>query len=822
MTGSAFPAPALAWPPRLFRRWLPLLMLLSLAGGLLGAYRLALSLGEPFPGFVLLWRKEYRVFTVSWVTPPYWSGPVAGVMINDRILCIDGYTPNPGVYGLDPRYAQYPCPNGQKNYAVIFRELNQTGIHNVDFFIDRAGKLMTIPNVPLVPFTFGMLLETFFPSFLLGLVLLGLGYVVFRANPGFEINLVFGLLMLASSNFAFNNALAGHITDRQFNTGWITMLQIVPWFPLMGALIFHMITLLSSPGPLSAAARVILRPYYLLSWAILIIGETVFLFNSVPALMPLMWVYLISAILSCIFSLGWSLVSLILAYKRTEQLQVHRQTGLVLAAFVLGILICLPFAGLLFANYLAFPYMQGLPYAALVVLAIIAYAILRYQLFAARTQILTLLLVLVVSVVVALIVYLPIARQIGFVPLLGSSVLAGSVFAGRFKPLGFLDRLLHREEMDFQVVERFDQRIGQAQGIEQLARTAIQALKDELETGRVNLWLLDPDQPVLEYYVENRPVETLAWNPALASQVLQTAGPVYANSATAQGFVSNVPEGLRLHPGGLWVPIRERDQAFGLLYLGPRWTGEVFSEDDLRLVWLLTAQLGLAFGNLRQMERLQAVQRLILQAEENERYKIARELHDTILQFLQALTFGLDSIKNNPARLSKRVEDWQGRISSESSHLRDLLGYLRTPETLERRGLPASLEALFGAMRAQTSTLVTWDLDPLVDAALPTEAKVALYRVLREAVQNAVKHACAKQITIRLEKKEERVIFTIRDDGKGFDIRAAYAATTKGYNSLQDMRIYVESTGGQFEIKSAPDAGTLIQGWTPTLPTLPS
>ena len=176
-------------------------MLLSLFFGLLGALRLGFSLGEPFPGFMLLWRKEYKLLTVSWTTPPNWSGPDAGMRINDRILCINGYMPRPDtpVYGLDPRYAGSPCPNGGKIFGAVYQQAYQSPSQSVDIFIDRDGVLQTISNVPIEPFTLGLLLETYAPSFLLGLVLLWLGWVVYRANPEIEINLIFALIMLLAS-----------------------------------------------------------------------------------------------------------------------------------------------------------------------------------------------------------------------------------------------------------------------------------------------------------------------------------------------------------------------------------------------------------------------------------------------------------------------------------------------------------------------------------------------------------------------------------------------------------------------------------------------
>jgi len=821
MTSSPPAPPASSWLRHLVRRWLlPAVMLLTFLFGLLGAVRLGSSLGEPFPGFMLLWRKEYKLLTVSSLTPPNWSGPGAGMKINDRILCINGYSPKPDspVYGLDPRYAEHPCPNGSKNFAVIYREAFQSADPTVNFLIDRDGVIQTITNVPLERFDLALLVETFAPAFLLGLALLVLGWVVYHANPDYEINLVFTQVMVITSNFAFNTTLAGLITDNQFETGLITMVQIVPWLALLGPLTFHLAELLSSPGSLSTAAQFIRHPYYWLAVVFSIVGVTAYFFNKIQFSQTLNTAYLYWLGFSWVFSTVWALVSLGLTYRKTTQRRVRMQTGFVLGAIALTVVICIPFAGLFIANQLTFPYMQGIPYVGLVVVAMIAYAILRYQLFAARTLTLTFLLVLVASVLAALLVYLPVGNDIGFVPLLGSSLLAGSVFAGRFKPFGFLNRLLHREELDYQAAARFSQNIRQPQSAVRLAEASASALKDELETEQVELWLFSPDQPVVEHFFDRLPVETAALDPALTDQVRQMDGPVYAESPAGVSLARGLSNGSPLSPHGLWVPLIDREQALGLLYIGPRWTGEVYGEEDLRLVRLLTVPLGLALANIFQVERLRAMQRQILQAEENERYKIARELHDTVLQFLLVLTFGLDGMKENPLKLDDRIEDWQGRISAEASRLRDLLSYLRTPETLEQRGLTTSLEQLFEDMRRQTTTRIVWEIDPQVEPGLAPETKVALYRVLREAVNNALKYARAQQVSICLQVQDGRLDFSVQDDGQGFEVQPALKSAGKGYSSLQDMRIYVESTGGKLDIQSTPGKGTLIQGWMPALP----
>ena len=82
----------------------------------------------------------------------------------------------------------------------------------------------------------------------------------------------------------------------------------------------------------------------------------------------------------------------------------------------------------------------------------------------------------------------------------------------------------------------------------------------------------------------------------------------------------------------------------------------------------------------------------------------------------------------------------------------------------------------------------------------------------REAVHNAIKHSGGSQVVVRVQADGEVVRFSVEDDGQGFDVMTAQADGEKGYNSLQDLRIYMENVGGQLEVRSAPNEGTLISG----------
>jgi signal transduction histidine kinase len=104
------------------------------------------------------------------------------------------------------------------------------------------------------------------------------------------------------------------------------------------------------------------------------------------------------------------------------------------------------------------------------------------------------------------------------------------------------------------------------------------------------------------------------------------------------------------------------------------------------------------------------------------------------------------------------------------------------------------------------------DLAPEVEPLLSSEAKVAIYRVCREAVHNALKHSGGRRVVVQIWRDGEAVRFSVEDDGHGFDVDAAMAGGEKGYSSLQDLRIYIEGIGGRLEMGSTIGKGTSVQG----------
>ncbi len=811
------PASELGFPLRLLRRILPWAMLFVLAAGIGGGLRLAVALNQPFAGVALSWRKEIRLYTVSNVTPANWPGVLAGLQINDRILCVDGFRPRPQaqLFGVGQRFQNLDCPKGHRDYFQVLQEEWQKGDATLDFLVEREEKLVEAGGIPLLLVTPNYLLEAFLPSFLSGMGLLIIGYAVFRAQATKEINLVFALFATVAAALMMEHNYATILGSWFEDTWWVTLFLMVPTLPLLGASLFHLTNLMMEQGRMQRWGRRLLAPFYLLAAGFIGLGVAIYLLHDSPISAPYDPYFLEWILYSALFAMVWSVVGLVWTFWRSPSRRLRRQAGVVL----LGIAATLSFVISYIMYFLTAAsgpsFINSVPYVALVFVAAMAYAILRYQTFVARERILTALLVTILCIVVANVVYLAAGQAVGFLPILAAALLVGVTLELRRGPTAFLNRLLRREMLDYQTVARFSQAVGGLQGSEALVATAQGLFCSNLDAEWADVWLLEEEQQVVEAYREGQRLHTEPLPTGLAAALAARPEPSHA-AGEGSGLAALLPgsEGRRV---ALWAPLVERSQAVGVVGLGPRWTGEVYADEDRQLAGILARQMALAILNTRQWERLQATARLVWQAEENERRKIARELHDTILQFLLVLTYGLDDLKEPRTAPPGEIERWQDRISAEADQLRAPLNHLRAPELLVKDGLAPSLGRWLAQVGGETGLALEVDLAAEVEPLLATEAKVALYRTCREAVRNALKHSGGSRVVVRLAREGDQAVLTVADDGQGFDAVQAWHGGAKGYSSLQDMHLYMESVGGGLELRAEVGGGTVVRGWAPVV-----
>jgi signal transduction histidine kinase len=229
-------------------------------------------------------------------------------------------------------------------------------------------------------------------------------------------------------------------------------------------------------------------------------------------------------------------------------------------------------------------------------------------------------------------------------------------------------------------------------------------------------------------------------------------------------------------------------------------TGEKLLED-------LAAQAGLILRNVRLIEELRASRQRLVAAQDEERRRLERNIHDGAQQQLVALAVNLKLARTlstkDPAKGQEILHRLQGEAQDALDNLRDLARGIYPP-VLADKGLAAALES-----QARKATVpVTIDSDGI--GRYPQEAEAAAYFCVLEALQNVAKYAEATSVTVRLGLEDGDLLFTVTDDGRGFD-----PATTPQGSGLQNMRDRLEALGGSVEVVSEPGRGTTVTGRIP-------
>jgi two-component system sensor histidine kinase UhpB len=216
-------------------------------------------------------------------------------------------------------------------------------------------------------------------------------------------------------------------------------------------------------------------------------------------------------------------------------------------------------------------------------------------------------------------------------------------------------------------------------------------------------------------------------------------------------------------------------------------------------------------------ELLQKMSEQVLAAQEDERKRIARELHDETAQALTTLLIRLKILEKarTAADMRGQIDELRELTAQTLEAVRMLAVELR-PATLDDLGLLAALEAYTETYRARMPIHVTFGTDGFDDrdGRLPPDVELVLYRVVQEALTNVAKHADAEDVDVQLERQPAEVIASITDDGKGFDVEEMMRSRERGLG-LFGMQERLALVRGQLNIDSAPGRGTRINARVP-------
>jgi signal transduction histidine kinase len=265
------------------------------------------------------------------------------------------------------------------------------------------------------------------------------------------------------------------------------------------------------------------------------------------------------------------------------------------------------------------------------------------------------------------------------------------------------------------------------------------------------------------------------------------------------------------------LPIKSRNKLQGVLVtLGSE--PEPVNQQNESLLMAVCNQLGTTVDNAllwEELKRKEAIRaRLLAQtvtAQEQERERISRELHDETGQALTALLVQLKVLERLPDinAVSALAHDLRELVVQTLEEVRRLARDLR-PSTLDDLGLVPTLEWYVKAYRQKTNLNVEFIVNVPDSLRFPRLTELILYRVVQEALTNIARHARASCASIQLEQRDDVVRLTVKDDGRGFDVARTLNMQERSLGLL-GMHERVELIGARLQLDSTPGKGTCVQ-----------
>ena len=261
---------------------------------------------------------------------------------------------------------------------------------------------------------------------------------------------------------------------------------------------------------------------------------------------------------------------------------------------------------------------------------------------------------------------------------------------------------------------------------------------------------------------------------------------------------------------GLFVPLIVRGQPIGVVMAHDReGTDPRFTDEDLRLAETFAERAAVAADLSTRVAR-DALARVV-DAQELERKRLARELHDETGQSLTSMLLALRAIEEakTPDETREATDQLREQIVDTLHDVRRLAVELR-PKALDDFGLVPALERLTTTFTEQTAIPVEFEA-MLGDTRLAPAVETALYRIVQEALTNVIKHSRASGVSVLLRRKPDSVAAVIEDDGQGFDVDE----TRDGGLGLIGMRERVELIDGRLAVESSSSGGTSVVAEVP-------
>lgn len=377
----------------------------------------------------------------------------------------------------------------------------------------------------------------------------------------------------------------------------------------------------------------------------------------------------------------------------------------------------------------------------------------------------------------------------------------------RTRALQDANQVLERRAVQLETSAQVGRQVTSILDIDDLLTRVVDLIRDAFGYYQVLIYLADKETNDLVLRASSGPTNPQHQRLAIGKGSLN--GEAVQNNQPL--LVNNVAQDTRYLPdeqlpntrSELVIPLRVADQVIGTLDVHST-QENAFNADDVLVIQSLSDQVAIAIENARLYERNRELAVL------EERNRLARELHDSVTQLLYSqslLTEGWRRLAH--AGAPAHLEDYLNRVGEITQQalkeMRLLVHELRPP-ILERDGLLGALRQRLDAVENRAGVEARLIADDLVE--LPMPAQEGLYRIAQEALNNALKHAAATSVTVRIYSAQDQVVLQVTDNGKGFDPETAMQSGGMG---LLNMRERAKQMGGCLDILSKPGEGATIR-----------
>ncbi len=436
----------------------------------------------------------------------------------------------------------------------------------------------------------------------------------------------------------------------------------------------------------------------------------------------------------------------------------------------------------------------GIVLPATIGIAIIKDGLYDLDVFISRTIVYGSLGVFITAVYVGMAVGIGTLVGSGGRPNLALSILATAIVAIGFQPVRervqkVANRLVYGQRASpYEVLSEFSGRVAETYAADEVLPRMARVLQEGTGAESATVWLRGT--------AELRPAATFP-------EAVGTP----AALAMSNGTLPTLPGATRA------VEVRHQGELLGALSVNKR-RGEGLTPIEEKLVDDLAHQAGLVLKNVglsadlqARLEELRASRQRLVSAQDMERRRLERNLHDGAQQHLVALKVKLGLAEmllgRDPAKAAATLEQLKGDADEALETLRDLARGIYPP-LLADKGLVVALES-----QARKAT-VTVRVEAEGVERYPQDVEATVYFCVLEALQNVQKYAAASRMTVRLHQDARALRFEVEDDGKGFD-----AATVRTGAGLANMRDRVDALGGSLEVMSQLGVGTCVRGALP-------